>query len=84
MQVKRIVVTGGTGFLGRHGVRACRDAGYEARSCSRRDGVDLRDGEALGRYLKAVAPDCIIHCAAHVGGRRTFQAIASLSLQSRI
>ncbi len=49
-------------------VRACRDAGFDVRSCSRSEGVDLRDGEAFGLYLKAVAPDCVVHAAAHVGG----------------
>lgn len=65
---KRILVTGGTDFVGRQVVRAAREVGFDVRSCSRADGVDLRDGEAFGRYLSNVSPACVIHCAAHVGG----------------
>ena len=68
MPNKRIVVTGGTGFVGHQVVRAGREAGYEVRSCSRRESVDLRDGAAFGDYLSAVKPDLVVHCAAHVGG----------------
>ncbi len=68
MSAKTILVTGGTGFIGREVVRLCRAAGHHTESCSRREGVDLRDGTAFGEYLKTVRPDCIVHCAAHVGG----------------
>lgn len=68
MALKKILVTGGTGFLGRHVVSRCRDAGFQVTSCSRAEGVDLRDGPAFGEHLRHVAPDCIVHCAAHVGG----------------
>ncbi len=66
--MERLLVTGGRGFLGRQIVRASREAGFDVRSCSRTEGVDLRDGDAFGLFLKAVAPSTVIHCAAHVGG----------------
>jgi len=65
---KRILVTGGTGFLGQQVVRTCREAGFQVTSCSRSEGVDLRDGDGFADYLRAVEPHCIVHCAAHVGG----------------
>ena len=68
MQFDRVLVTGGTGFLGRQVVRALRDANVDVRSCSRSEGVDLRDADAFAAYLGNVKPDCIVHCAAHVGG----------------
>lgn len=68
MRIKRVVVTGGRGFVGRQVVSAAREAGYDVRSCSRADGVDLRDPAAVTDYLSAEAPDVVVHCAAHVGG----------------
>ncbi len=68
MRFGSILITGGTGFLGRQVVRTCRDAGLSVTSCSRADGVDLRDPDRFAAYLSNVKPDCIVHCAAHVGG----------------
>lgn len=68
MAFSNLVVTGGTGFVGRCVVRACREAGFEVCSCSRSEGLDLRDGEAFARFLREISPDCVVHCAAHVGG----------------
>lgn len=68
MSIKKILVTGGTGFVGSRVVGACRAAGYEVYSCALSQGVDLRDGAAAGRILNEVRPDCVVHCAAHVGG----------------
>jgi uncharacterized protein YbjT (DUF2867 family) len=69
-----ILVTGGTGRLGRHVVRRLRDAGHEVRILSRRshasaDGVayvtgDLLAGEGIEAAVKGAA--IIVHCA---GGR---------------
>lgn len=66
-----ILVTGGTGTLGRHVVKRLRDAGVEVRVLSRRaspaeDGVDLITGDlSTGAGLeRAVAGvGVIVHCA---------------------
>ncbi len=68
MAINRILVTGGTGFVGSKVVQACRDADYDTCSCSRSEGVDLRDGVAATRSIRKLAPDLVVHCAAHVGG----------------
>ena len=68
MPFGKILVTGGTGFVGSKVVEACKSAGFDVRSCSRSEGVDLRDGDAFGQFLRRFAPDYIVHCAAHVGG----------------
>jgi len=68
MAFERIVVTGGTGFVGSAVVSALRAAGYEVDSCSRQEGVDLREGAEAARFLEKTAPTCVVHCAAHVGG----------------
>ena len=68
MAFERIVVTGGAGFVGSAVVSTLRAAGYEVQSCSRREGVDLREGTEAARFLGEAEPTCVVHCAAHVGG----------------
>ena len=68
MSRQTVAVTGGTGFLGSCVVRALREAGYRVCSCSRREGVDLRDASEASRWLADAMPDVVVHCAAHVGG----------------
>lgn len=64
----KIVVLGGTGFLGSHVLRMLNDMPeHEAVSFSRREGIDITDLGAVTEALKAHAPDAIINCAAHVG-----------------
>jgi len=65
---KRIVITGGNGFLGQTVTDMFRRREVETVSLSRREGVDLRDPAAVTHFLKDSKPDCVIHCAAHVGG----------------
>ncbi len=68
MVIRKIVVTGGTGFLGRQVVESLSGFGVDVVSCSRGEGVDLRDDVVFGAWLSRVKPDCVVHCAAHVGG----------------
>lgn len=68
MSINRILVTGGTGFVGSKVVEACRAANWDVYSCALSQGVDLRDGQVAGRILSEIRPDCVVHCAAHVGG----------------
>lgn len=64
----RVVVTGGSGFLGRRVV-----ATLEARGCAkvfapRSAQYDLRDRAAVVRLYRDTTPDLVIHLAAVVGG----------------
>jgi GDP-L-fucose synthase len=63
----RVLLLGGTGFLGSHAARRLQDHGYDVVSASRRTGVDLLDSDAFAARVAEVAPDAIVNCAAHVG-----------------
>ena len=65
---KRVLVTGGSGFLGSYVV-----AGLRARMCDHifvpdRTDYDLRDRDAVVRLYTDTRPDVVIHLAAVVGG----------------
>jgi uncharacterized protein YbjT (DUF2867 family) len=76
MMTSPILVTGGTGRLGRHVVSGLRDVGRDVRVLSRRggrpgDGVehvsaDLLEGEGVQRAIEGT--EIIVHCA---GGRKS-------------
>jgi GDP-L-fucose synthase len=64
---KRVVVTGGAGFLGAFVVDALRARGVEPVVPRSRE-HDLRKEADIARLLAAARPDVIIHLAAVVGG----------------
>jgi GDP-L-fucose synthase len=67
---KRIVVTGGAGFLGAAVVRRLRERGCAAESviAVRRAEFDLVREEDVARLYAVHRPDVVIHLAAVVGG----------------
>jgi GDP-L-fucose synthase len=65
---QRIVVTGGSGFLGRHLVQRLRSAGCDRVFVPRSAEFDLSQEEAVRRLLNQQRPEVVIHLAALVGG----------------
>lgn len=64
---KKITVTGGAGFLGRHLVQRLRDRGAEVFVPRSRD-YNLVKAEDVARLLDETRPEMVIHLAAVVGG----------------
>lgn len=65
---RRVLVTGGSGFLGRLLVDGLRARGTAEVFAPRSAQYDLRDPAAAARVLADTRPDVIIHAAAVVGG----------------
>ena len=65
---RRILVTGGAGFVGSYVVDKLRQRGAGAISAPTRQQYDLRVGEAVQQLYADVRPDVVIHLAAVVGG----------------
>jgi len=68
---RRVLITGASGFAGRHLARACADAGEDVLDLSRSSGlgVDLLDPTAARAAVSDAAPHVVYHLAAraHVG-----------------
>ena len=65
---RRVMVTGGAGFLGAWVVRKLRQRGCQSIFVPRSQDYDLRHGEDIRRAVSEAAPEIIIHLAARVGG----------------
>jgi len=65
---KRVIVTGGSGFLGSFVVEKLRERGCADITVPRFKDYDLRDREAVIRLYSEAQPQIIIHLAAVVGG----------------
>lgn len=65
---RRVLVTGGTGFLGHAVVERVRARGASVVDTPGSADYDLRDREAVHAMFGALEPDLVIHLAARVGG----------------
>jgi GDP-L-fucose synthase len=68
LATSRVVVTGGSGFLGRHVVAACERAGCRDVLVPRKATYDLTREADVARMYADCRPDVVIHLAAVVGG----------------
>jgi GDP-L-fucose synthase len=65
---KRILVTGGAGFLGKHVVKKLEESGCKEVFVPRSKDYNLVEMEAVKRLYQEAKPDIVIHLAARVGG----------------
>ncbi len=65
---KRVIVTGGAGFLGLFVVKKLKERGCKDVFVPRSKEYDLVENEACKRLYRDVKPDVVIHLAAKVGG----------------
>lgn len=64
---RRVLITGGRGFLGQHLATALRDRGADPIPVGRAE-ADLRDRDAALSLLADVRPEVVIHAAVEGGG----------------
>ncbi len=65
---RRVLVTGGSGFLGSHVVEALRARGVSEVVVPRSKEHDLRDRRAVEQLFEQAKPELVLHLAATVGG----------------
>src|SRR5574342_45581 len=65
---KRVLVTGGSGFLGSHVIKALRSKSPAEIFIPRRADYDLVQWDNVVRLYKDSRPDIVLHLAGNVGG----------------
>ena len=68
LKAKKIVVTGGAGFLGTYVVKKLEERGCSEIFIPRSEHYDLVEMEAVKSLYQEARPDIVIHLAAKVGG----------------
>ncbi len=68
MKDKRITITGGTGFLGKHLVNNFQEQGYRSIFPADHKEYDLVQPEDVRRLYDDTRPEIVVHLAAKVGG----------------
>lgn len=68
MKSKRIAITGGKGFLGKHLIRKMEERGYRNIIVGDLPEYNLVQIEDVRRFYEDTKPDIVIHLAAKVGG----------------
>ncbi|MDD2773559.1 MAG: NAD(P)-dependent oxidoreductase [Elusimicrobiales bacterium] len=79
--MKKILVTGGTGFIGRNVVEAFADI-YDVSAPSHAE-LELADARAVRGYFRGKSFDAIIHCAIKPGHRNAKDAAGLLYSNTR-
>lgn len=82
--MRRVLVTGASGFIGKHLCRRLVREGHDVHGVSRnprQDGevrwrqADLADATAARELLERVRPDTVFHLASYVSGSRSLDAV---------
>jgi nucleoside-diphosphate-sugar epimerase len=73
MSARYALITGSSGFLGRHFARALRESGWRITGIDLAAGRDARDFFRDGGPPPVREPDLVVHCAAVVGGREVIE-----------
>ena len=68
LTTKRILVTGGSGFLGRHVLTELKERGFRHVIAPSRSRFDLTQPDRIRALLDEEKPQIVIHLAARVGG----------------
>jgi len=68
LPARRVMVTGGSGFLGRRVVAKLEQIGCRDVFVPRKADYDLVDRDAVRRAVRDARPEVIVHLAARVGG----------------
>jgi GDP-L-fucose synthase len=68
MKNKRLTITGGKGFLGKHLIRKFRERGFANIQVGDLPEYNLVDRESVKRLYDDARPDILVHLAARVGG----------------
>ena len=68
MKDKRLTITGGKGFLGKHLVRKFRERGFANIQVGDLPEYNLVDRDSVKRLYDDTRPDIVVHLAAKVGG----------------
>ena len=79
----RVLITGITGFAGRHLAALCRAERAEVFGFSRSAGADVADADAVRRIVGETRPDIIFHLAAETGAADEPQLHRSTVLGTR-
>jgi GDP-L-fucose synthase len=64
----KILVTGGSGFLGRQVLAVLNERGYQHVDAPAHAAYDLTDADQVAACIRELRPDAIVHLAAVVGG----------------
>ena len=68
LKTKRILITGGSGFLGKHVVKELEERGCDEIFVPLSKDYNLVEMEAVRRLYQDARPDIVIHLAGRVGG----------------